>query len=336
METRPPETIRLATYNAYKLGTGEFGTPRWQARVDAIREIGPDVLCLQEVLVPSARRQHESAADAAERRDREASAVIARFAADCGLSAAISDGTADTAMAPGVGHLWYTAILWDPTTVQPVPGTFRAFGAPDFHHGLTTLQFDVGAAEALLVLSYHGDPFRPDQRANEAIRIKGFLRCTGGARPAVEAGDFNGLSAAQVIGPDGRTAYYDGEPYADQTHDDLEYQCVPETIGTTNRADRRQSEVLLRGGFAVDAAAHLGAPWKPVSGHWPDGTGDPSPWGERRIDLILATRPVARALISYSVHATEASTAASDHLPVYVDLRPADIRTDKEAPCESS
>ncbi len=324
--------IRLASFNVYKLTAVEHGAPRWRARVDAIREIAPDVLCVQEVLTAGNRRPHESTADAAERRDREAAEIIARLAADCGLSAAIPDGIASTATAPGANHLWHTAILWNPAAVQPVPGTFRAFGAPEFHHGCTTLEFDIGTAQPLLVISYHGDPFRPDRRANEGIRIKGFLRRTGGARPAVILGDFNGLSAAQVLGPDGQTAFYDNEPYTAQDHDDLEYQCVPETIGTTNRADRRHTEVLLRRGFAVDAAAHLGAPWKPTSGHWPDGTGDPDAWGERRIDLVLATRPVAPALASYGVHATAASTAASDHLPVHVDIRPADIRhTDRGA-----
>ncbi|WP_404868486.1 endonuclease/exonuclease/phosphatase family protein [Kitasatospora griseola] len=331
MTDRSPDTpadrpIRLAASNTFRLTAAEYGTPRWRALVDAIREIGPDILCVQEILVTGARRLHESTADAADRHDREAAAITARLAADCGLSAAVPDGIAGTAMAPGAERTWYTAILWNPGTVRPVPHTFRPLGAPEFHHGVTTLAFDVGATEPLLVCSYHGDPFRPDRRANEAIRIKGLLRRSGGARPAAILGDFNALSAAQVLGPDGRTGFYDAEPYTAQAHDDLEYQCVAETVGAGNVADRRQSAVLLRDGFAVDAAAHLGAPWRPTSGHWPNGAGDPDAWGERRIDLILLTRPVAPALAAYGAHATTASTRASDHLPVYADIRPARIQ----------
>ncbi|WP_395297194.1 endonuclease/exonuclease/phosphatase family protein [Kitasatospora hibisci] len=318
--------IRIANFNAFKLGLTEHRSARWQARITAIREVTPDILCLQEVVADNTHEPDENPAAAAVRRDREAAEAIARLAADCGLTAATPDGIAGTAMAPNAGHTWYTAILRNPTTVTPVPGSYRAFGAPEFHHGLTTLSFDVGAADPLLVASYHGDPFRPGFRANEGIRIKGHLRRTGGARPAVVLGDFNAISAAQVTNPSGETLHYDAEPYTRQDHDDLEYQCVPETIGISNLADRRQTAVLLRRGFAVDAAAHLGAPWQPTVGYWPDGTGDPDPWGERRIDLILATRPVAPALTAYRVHVSKASTEAADHRPVYVDLDPSRIQ----------
>ncbi|MER6304928.1 hypothetical protein [Streptomyces sp. NPDC001657] len=59
--------------------------------------------------------------------------------------------------------------------------------------------------------------------------------------------------------------YYDHEPYVGQDHDDLEYQVYPETIGSEQLADRRQTQALLRRGFMVDAAAHLGMPWHPTA-----------------------------------------------------------------------
>ncbi|MDX3024980.1 exonuclease/endonuclease/phosphatase family protein [Streptomyces acidiscabies] len=137
-------------------------------------------------------------------------------------------------------------------------------------------------------------------------------------------GDFNALSAAKAAGPDGGQ-YYDPEPYLEQDHDDLEYQLLEGTIGTTQLADRRQTEALLRRGFMVDAAAHLGVPWQATAGHWKDGQGDPDPWGARRIDLVYATRPVAPALVGYRTHTSPAARAASDHLPVICEIDPSRI-----------
>ncbi|MFF3006696.1 protein phosphatase 2C domain-containing protein [Kitasatospora sp. NPDC057940] len=43
--------VTIANLNAYKLHPRDVGTAGWRARVTAIREVAPDVLCLQEVLV---------------------------------------------------------------------------------------------------------------------------------------------------------------------------------------------------------------------------------------------------------------------------------------------
>ncbi|MEU4113351.1 endonuclease/exonuclease/phosphatase family protein [Kitasatospora sp. NPDC028055] len=310
--------MRIANLNAYKLRPGEEDSARSRARVTAIREMAPDVLALQEVLVDTVPDDQDW--------DRAAGEIVRRLAADCGLAAAVSEGPAGVAMASNSHRPWYTAILWNPDTVAPIPGGFRAFGAPDFWHGCATAQFDVGTTEPFLVASYHGDPFRPDFRANEALRLKGIFRCTGGAKPGVLLGDFNGISAARTV----TGGHYDAEPYTDQDHDDLEFQCIPETIGTTNLADRRQSAALLRRGYMVDAGAHLGAPWQPTVGYWADGRGDPDPWGERRIDLVLATRPVAPALVDYGVHISLASDEAADHRPIWADLDLSRIATSTE------
>ncbi|MGP4114017.1 endonuclease/exonuclease/phosphatase family protein [Streptomyces sp. 4N509B] len=312
-------TRRLANLNAYKLGRATIGTASWKARVTAIREICPDILAVQEVIVDETRPSSEWAA--------EASAVVQRLAAETGLSATtVRPGGArgPTAMANNRERGWYTALLWNPDTVAPVEGGFRPYGAPDFWHGLTTLQFDIGAAVPITVASYHGDPFRGDWRRQEGIRLKSIFRTTGGAKPGLALGDFNALSAATIDGPGGER-YYDSEPYRDQDHDDLEYQLLEGTIGTEQLADRRQSVVLLRRGFMVDAAAHLRVPWHPTVGHWEDGRGDPDPWGPRRIDLIYATRPVEPALVSYFTHKSPAAEEASDHLPVVCDIEPSKI-----------
>ncbi|MFD7737743.1 endonuclease/exonuclease/phosphatase family protein [Streptomyces sp. MJM8645] len=327
------DLVTVANLNAYKLHPRDVGTEGFRARVTAIREVGPDVLCLQEVLVDEDAPEdadENGIIDEAKRHhrwDTQAAAVIERLARECGLTATTvrPDGSpGPVAMARNGDRPWFTAVLWNPATVTPVPGGFRPYGSPDYWHGFTTIQLDVGGQAPLLIASYHGDPFRPDFRADEARRLKGAFRRTGGAKPGLVLGDFNSISAATVT-VDGTQQPYDSEPYTGQDHDDLEYQCAPETVGDTNLADRRPTAMLLRRGFMVDAAAHLGAPWEPTVGHWEDGKGDPDPWGPRRIDLALATRPVAPALVGYRVHRSPAALAAADHLVVVVDPAPSKI-----------
>jgi len=315
--------LRIGNFNAYKLNIDARGSRAWKARVAAVRELTPDLLGVQEIVVDEANTPREQwGAIAAQ--------TINAFAADCGLTAAIPPTAGyphGVTMAANAHRAWYTAVLWNPDTVSHTPGTYRPLGSPDFWHGLTMAAFNIGAAEPLTVVSYHGDPFRPNWRAEEARRLKGLLRITGGAKHAVVVGDFNALSAARVPGPDGTLRYYDDEVYATQDHDDLEYQVQAGTIGREQLADREQTEILLRKGYMVDAAAHLGAPWQATVGHWKDGQGDPDPWGERRIDLILATRPVAPAVTAYGVLGSEAALAGSDHRICWISLDPAQIIT---------
>ncbi len=312
--------LKIGNYNAYKLKLSDHGTDAWNARTAAVRELDPDFLGIQEIVVDAPNTPREQW-------DAVAADTVAAFADGCGLTAEITPtaGYPHGAAMAADGHphrAWYTAVLWNPRTAGYVPGSYRPLGVPDFWHGLTTIAFDIGAAEPLTIVSYQGDPFRPNWRAEEALRIKGLLRRTGGVKPAVVVGDFNGLSAARVPGPDGALVYYDAEAYAEQDHDDLEYQVQAGTIGGAQLADRRQSEILLRRDYMVDVAAQLGVPWQATTGHWEDGKGDPDPWGPRRIDLILATRPVAPAVTGYGVLDSEIALAGSDHRIVWATLDP--------------
>ncbi|NEB01886.1 endonuclease/exonuclease/phosphatase family protein [Streptomyces sp. SID13726] len=313
--------LTIGNYNAFKLRLDGRGTDAWKARVAAVRELDPDILGVQEIVVdaPNTPRKQWDAA---------AADTVAAFADDCGLTAGITptDGYPHGVAMAADGHphrAWYTAALWKPGAVGYVPDSYRPLGVPDFWHGLTTIAFDVGSGEPVVLVVYQGDPFRPDWRFQEALRIKGLLRRTGGVKPAVVVGDFNSLSAARVPGPDGALVFYDGEAYAEQDHDDLEYQVQAGTMGGAQLADRGQSEVLLRRGYMVDVAAHLGAPWQATTGHWEDGKGDPDPWGPRRIDLILATRPVAPAVTAYGVLDSETALAGSDHRIIWATVDPA-------------
>lgn len=314
-------SIRLGTFNTYKLQLDARGSTAWQARVTAIRELTPDLLAIQEVVV-------DDAATPQPQWDEVAASTIAAFAEDCALTAAVPATPGrphGMAMASNTHRPWYTALLWNPSTVAHVPGSYRPYGAPDFWHGLTTAAFNIGAPEPVLVASYHGHPINKDARHGEGWRTKSIYRTTGGAKPGLVMGDFNALSAARVPGPDDRLSYYDDEAYRDQDHDDLEYQVLEGTLGGEQLADRRQTEALMRRGFMIDAAARLGVPWQPTVGHWQDGQGDPDPWGERRIDLILATRPVAPALTAYGVHDSKAALTGSDHLIPWIDLDPSQL-----------
>ncbi|ONK13192.1 endonuclease/exonuclease/phosphatase family protein [Streptomyces sp. MP131-18] len=310
--------MRIANLNAYKLSPDARGSAAWRARITTIQEISPDILALQELLVDERTTPRKLWEDRAAR-------VVQDLAEECGLTAATGATSGQphgVAMAANWHRPWWTAIMWNPSTVDLVADSYRPYGAPDFWHGCATGRFDVGAREPLLIASYHGDPFRPNARADEALRLKGIFRQTGGVKPGFCVGDFNSISAAEVDDGHGGRRYYDDEPYLDQHHDDLEFQVPAASIGGRQRADRAPTHALLRRGYMADAAAHLNAPWQPTVGHWDDGQGDPDPWGPRRIDLILATRPVAPALTRYTTHRSAAAQEASDHLPVVAEFTP--------------
>ncbi|MEU5834924.1 hypothetical protein ABZ820_14795 [Streptomyces diacarni] len=164
-------TIRFANLNAYKLTRVTIGDASWRARVTVIKEITPDVLALQEVVVNETRPPSEWA--------QEASESVQQLASECGLSATTvrADGSpGPTAMANNAHRGWYTALLFNPDAVTPTPGGFRPYGAPDLWHGLTTAVFDIGASSPITVANYHGDPFRGGWRLDEAYRLNSVFR----------------------------------------------------------------------------------------------------------------------------------------------------------------
>lgn len=309
--------MRIASFNVHKLTLDSRGSSAWWDRVTAVREISPDILCLQEVLVSETsthKRDWESVA----------AQTIQAFAEDCGLTAAVEVTAGHphgTAMASNDRRPWFTAVLWNPDTVRAIG--FRAYGAPDFWHGCTRVDFKIiGTTLTIRVVSYHGHPISPDLRASEGLRLKSIFRDVGGPVPGFCGTDANSISAATIDDGAGGRRYYDHEPYTEQDHDDLEYQVYADTIGGAQLARRDNTAPLLRKDYMVDAAAYLNAKWEPTVGHWTDGQGDPDPWGPRRIDLVLVTRTAAPLLTRYGVHRSPAGLRAADHLQPYADFDP--------------
>lgn len=184
-----PRNIRIANLNAYKLSPTTRNTRSWAARVTAIQEIAPDILALQEFIL-------DESGTGRDRWESEAASLIQDLSEECGLSASVRVSAYHphgTAMAANWHRPRWTALMWNPHTVDVVEGSYRPFGAPDYWHGCTTARFDVGAKVPVLIASYHGDPFRPDYRYNEALRLKGTICTTGGVRPALCVGDFNSI-----------------------------------------------------------------------------------------------------------------------------------------------
>jgi endonuclease/exonuclease/phosphatase family metal-dependent hydrolase len=79
--------------------------------------------------------------------------------------------------------------------------------------------------------------------------------------------------------------------------------------------------VLWAGGLH-DAAAVLGAPWQPTTGHHPEDV-YAAHGIRRRIDAIRVTGQLAPAIRGHEVTGTERARSASDHLPVTVEYLPA-------------
>jgi endonuclease/exonuclease/phosphatase family metal-dependent hydrolase len=292
------ETAVAICFTTYNLLDFTGPDDRTASLQQALAESQPDVLAVQEIL-------DDTAAGAGR--------LLHQLADSLGLLCTV-DARGTTAIASGQ-HRYHVGLLWRPG-ITPVPGTWRAFQAGDFHHALARLQLDIGSREPVTFASYHADPFRPARRFDEALRLVAALTRPPG--PAAVGGDFNGVSADRTAQGD----YYDHDPYANQEwYGDLlhqvEWNAHPDA---PHRADRSPAEVLRRGGL-LDAAAALDSPWQPTTGHWPVG----DPFGPRRIDMIRTTRHLLPALAGYRVLRTHAASNGSDHLPVSIDLEPAMI-----------
>ncbi|MEV0391979.1 hypothetical protein [Polymorphospora rubra] len=304
--------MRFASYNLLDW----TGTPtmqvegeRQQRVVDTIVALRADVLAVQELKGPA----------------REAGRLAAQLGQRVGMTSLVETTVDGPVQAVAAGdNTLHVAVLWRPGSVTAVPGTLRRFGggqsADPVWRGpgwgtLVRVGLDVGG-RTVMVGSYHAPVFGRERRVDQAETVLGAM--TRPAGPVLLGSDSNTVGAARRPGGGD---FFDPDPYADREwFADLVHQCRWETDADGRRwhwADRRPAEVWELGGLH-DTAVRSPV-WQATTGHWP--TCDYGRRGiARRIDTIHASTHVFDAVTRHAVFDTPLARAASDHLPVFVDI----------------
>lgn len=317
MPRTAPGSVVFASYNLLDLFATQTAAAqdRYRLVVEVIRDVGADVLAVQEI-----RAQQPE----------EAAANLRKLAGDVGMLCQVPNrddkrGRAAIAVGPQGYHC---GLLWR-TAIEPVPGSFWESPAGRLWHGAGWLTLDVGGVRVRHA-TFHASPFGRRIRADQNELLVAML--TGGrsgAIPLLAGADWNTESADRIV--DEATGdlvlYEPADPFAAAPwFGGMVYQCdwsYDEHGSRIHWADRRPGDVLFAGGL-LDAAAVLRAPWQPTAGYYPgDMYGDRGIM--RRIDAIRVTKNVAPALRAYHVTDTEVARRASDHLPVSVEYVPAQI-----------
>ena len=305
-----PGSVLFTSYNLLDLFGGEPG--HYEAIVAAIRSLGTDVLAVQEILAPDP--------DTAARRLR-------LLADDTGLRCEVPvPGSAGLAALAFGGHGYHVGLLWR-DGIEPVPGSLRCYGGRDFWHGLALVTLDVGGT-LIRHGAFHATPFSRGLRADQNERLVAAITRPGGEPPALVGADWNSECADRIPAGPAWELYEPADPYAGvEWFADLIYQCewdYDERGRRRHWADRRPGDVLWAGGLH-DVAALTRAEWRATTGHHPADV-----YGahgvRRRIDAVRVTGPMAGAMRTHHVVDSEQTRAASDHLPVTVEYRPAEIR----------
>jgi exodeoxyribonuclease-3 len=174
-------------------------------------------------------------------------------------------------------------------------------GCGSFHHTLARARLRVeGFAHPVVLLATHLDPFSGGDRLAEAGWMTEYA---APGRYTILAGDLNTIGAA------------DPEPdwsrVADHLHSRHRLVLPDGSLGPT---DRRAMRLLTAAGF-IDPPERLGLVFARTAGY--HRTGEPL---GRRSDFVLVSAELAPALVGHRVVDTETTRAASDHLPVVVDL----------------
>jgi endonuclease/exonuclease/phosphatase family metal-dependent hydrolase len=322
-----PDSVLFTTYNVLDLFVADSAaeTEHYERVVESIRELGTDVLAVQEI------------------RGADAVTVTARLrqlADDVGMrclvpAAGLPAGVRHPALAMGTRG-FHCGLLWR-GEIEPVTGSLRTLGRGHFWHSLAAVTLDVGGRQVRHA-AFHATPFGRLLRADQNERLVAMLTGPRGSLPLLVGADWNTESADRVWDEAaGRWELYEPrDPYAGVAWmDDMIYQCewdYDECGQRRHRADRRPGDVLWAGGLH-DAAAVLRAPWQATVGHHPgDRYGNVGI--SRRIDAIRVTRHLLEALRAHHVTATELTRQASDHLPVTVEYAPAAVaETDPSGRC---
>jgi hypothetical protein len=308
------ELIRFSSYNLLNLFADDSAAARrhYQAVAGVIRELGADVLAVQEILAPD---------------PETAAGRLRQLAGEVGLRCEVPgrDGEDRRAAIAFGGHGYHVGLMWR-DGIEPVPGSLRCLGGGDLWHGLAVVTLDLGGT---LVRhgSFHATPFCRVLRADQNERLVAAITRPGGLPPALVGADWNTESADRIPSAGTWRLYEPADPYAGvEWFADMVYQCqwdYDEYGRRRHWADRRPGDVLWAGGLH-DAAALTGADWQPTTGHHPDDE-----YGRhgvrRRIDAVRVTKGLFAALRAHRVLDTPVTREASDHLPVTVEYRPAAV-----------
>lgn len=285
--------------------------------VKSIRELGTDVLAVQEI----------RGAD-----QETVAGRLRRLAEDVGMRCLVGPaagqeaGARRPALAMGQRG-FHCGLMWR-GEIEPAAGSLRALGRGHLWHSLAVVTLDVGG-QRVRHAAFHATPFGRLLRADQNERLVAMLTGPRASLPLLVGADWNTESADRVLDEEsGRWVLYEpGDPYAGVAWiPDMIYQCEWEYDERGQRrhwADRRPGDVLWAGGLH-DAAAVLRAPWQPTVGHHPHdryGVAGIS----RRIDAIRVTGNVLGALRACHVTDTDLTRRASDHLPVTVEYDPAAV-----------
>jgi endonuclease/exonuclease/phosphatase family metal-dependent hydrolase len=315
-------TVLFTTYNVLDLflQNSAAGTEHYQQVVESIRELGTDVLAVQEIRGSD---------------PETVSARLRQLAEDVGMRCLVppKNPTPNEARRAAIAlgeRGFHCGLLWR-GDIEPVPGSLRTWGPGHFWHSLAVVTLNVGGRQVRHA-AFHATPFGRLLRADQNERLVALLTGPRASLPLLVGADWNTESADRVFDEgSGRWVLYEpADPYEGVAwFSDLLYQCQWDYDDHGYRrqwADRRPGDVLWSGGLH-DAAAVMRAPWQATAGHHPDdryGVAGIS----RRIDAIRVTPHLLGALRAYHVTDTELTRQASDHLPVTVEYDPGAVAED--------
>jgi hypothetical protein len=321
-----PGCVLFTTYNVLDLFVSDSAEQEehYGLVVEAIRELGTDVLAVQEIRgadSDTVAGRLRRLADDVGMRCLVGPAGSSGPAGSAG-SAGPEPGARKPALAMG-SRGFHCGLLWR-GGIEPVGGSLRALGRGHFWHSAAVVTLDVGG-RLVRHAAFHATPFGRLLRADQNERLVAMLTGPRGSLPLLVGADWNTESADRVRDDSGRWVLYEPrDPYEGVAwFPDMIYQCewdYDERGRRRHWADRRPGDVLWAGGLD-DAAAVLRAPWQPTAGHHPQDR-----YGvegiSRRIDAIRVSPHVTGALRAHHVTDSELTRLASDHLPVTVEYDP--------------
>ncbi|MFI1408924.1 endonuclease/exonuclease/phosphatase family protein [Streptomyces sp. NPDC020707] len=227
--------LRVVSYNTLNGGRNSDGVlDRLISQMGMLRELEPDVVCLQE-----GKRWNENGSET--------------------LNAVAAALEMEARLAPSASHGCHLVTLVRPPRVRFVH-FFPDVAEGNFHHTVSRADLQVeGEVELLRVLHTHLDPFDPADRAAEAR----WLTQYGDRTDTLLVGDLNSEAPGD---PEPDT--WDWLPATQYSGNRIQY---PD--GSYGGLDKTAMRTLLAAGF-VDPAAGLELDFARTAGHWRKGDRD--------------------------------------------------------------